>query len=242
MSTLTKTVNNAVVFYDSVYSHRWYDAIGPDVSKYIQQFVTIPSDDTTGDPDEWEITQVEVGGANSTVLTDAAGGAWLWTCAGNEDDGPSMQLGAAAGENVDLSAANPLYLRFKFAINDVDQTDLAFGVCVTDTAILGGVTDGLYFRSLDESAVVSLVAEKNSAETVIGSATMVDNTTITLEMLFDGATAYAYADGTLMGSLASGAPTFPDDELMRLSLEFLSGEATANTCTFYEVVMIHLRG
>ena len=242
MSTLTKTVNNAVVFYDSVYAHRWYDAIGPSVAKYIQQFLTLPSDDTTGDATEWELTITEVGGATTHVVTDAAGGALLITGAGNEDDGITMQLGAAAGENVDLSSVYPLYCCLKFAINDVDQTDLLFGVTVTDVDPLGAVTDGLYFRSIDESAVLSFVAEKDSVESVVGSQTMVDGTTYTAEFLFEGTTVRAYIDGLELGSVSSNSPTFPNDELMRLTLQFLSGEAEANTLTIYEMRMIHLRG
>ena len=242
MSTLTKTVNNALVFYDSVYAHRWYDAIGPSVAKYDQQFLTLPSDDSTGDATEWELTITEAGADTTHVVTDAAGGALLITCAGNEDDGISMQLGAAAGENVYLNGNYPLYMRLKFAINDVDQTDILFGVCVTDTDCLGAVTDGLYFRSVDESAVLSCVAEKNSVESVLGAQTMVDGTTYTAEVLYDGATAYAYIDGSLLGPIAYASPTFPNDELMRLTLEFLSGEAVANTLTVYEMAMVHLRG
>jgi hypothetical protein len=242
MSTLTKTVNNAIVFYDSVYVHRWYDAIGPSVGKYLQEFLTIPSDETSGDATEWEYTQVEIGGANTTVITDVAGGGWLITCAGNEDDGPSMQLGAAAGESVLLDGNYPVYMCLKFAINDVDQTDILFGLSVTDTATLGGVTDGLYLRSVDESALLTFVAEKDGVESIIGSQTMVDGTTYTAEILYDGSTVYTYINGNELGSIAYASPNFPNDEEMRLTLEFLSGEAVANTLTVYEIRMIHLRG
>lgn len=242
MSTLTKTVNNALVFYDSVYAHRWYDAIGPEVAKYLQQFLTIPSDDTSGDATEWEYTQVEIGGANATVVTDVAGGGWLITCAGNEDDGPSMQLGAAAGESVLLDGNYPVYLCLKFTMEDTDQSEILFGLSVTDTATLDGVTDGMYFRSVDTSAVLNFVAEKDSVESIVGSQTMVDGTTYTAELLFDGATAYAYIDGNELGSISANSPTFPDDEEMRLTLEILDGEAEANTVTVYEMRMIHLRG
>jgi len=242
MSTLQKTVNNAIVFYDSVYAHRWYDAIGPSVGKYLQQFLTLPSDDTTGDATEWELTIVEVGGSTTHVVTDAAGGALLITCAGNDDDGINMQLGAAAGENVGLSASYPLYCALKFAISAATQSDILFGVTVTDTDAVTAVTHGLYFRSVDESAVLSFVAEKNSVESVVGSQTMVDGTTYTAEFLFDGGTAYAYVDGVELGRISSASPTFPNDELMRLTLHFLSGAAAATTLTVYEMRMIHLRG
>ena len=242
MSTLTKTVNNATVFYDSVYTNRWYDAIGPDVVKYAQQYATIPSDDSSGDSTEWEHTIVEVGGTTTHVVTDVAGGGLLITGAGNENDGINMQLGAAAGENVKLDASYPLFCSLRFALNDVDQTDMLFGVTVTDTTALGGVTDGMYFRTVDESAVLNFVAEKDSVESIVGAQTMVDGTTYTAEFLFDGSMVYAYIDGNELGRISSSSPTFPDDEEMRLTLAFLSGEAVANTLTVYEMRMIHLRG
>lgn len=245
MSTLTKTVNNAVVFYDSTYTSRWYDAIGPSVAKYLQQFVNLPVDDTTGDPTEFvnTITEAGGGGDSTATLTDAAGGALLITTDNAENDGYRMQLGGGGGgESVLLDAAYPLYLCLKFAISDVDQTDVLFGVTVTDTDALGAVTDGLYIRSVDESAVLSLVMEKNSVETVTAIQTMVDNTTYTVEVLYDGASVFCYVDGTQVAELLDDAPTFPNDEEMRLTLEFLTGAAAAVTLTVYEMRMIHLRG
>jgi hypothetical protein len=243
MSTLTKTVNNATVFYDSTYTQRWYDAIGPDVAKYLQEFVNLPVDDTTGDPVEFVNTITEVGGASTAVLTDAAGGALLITCAGNENDGYRMQLGGAGGgECVKLEGSYPLYCGIKFQVNDADQVDFLFGVAVTDTDILGAVTDGMYFRSVDEDAEMMFVVEKDSAETAIEVATLGDATDITAEFLFDGSVVRAYADGVEMASIRSTAPNFPDDMEMRLSLEFLAGAAVASTLTVSWMRMIHLRG
>lgn len=234
-------VQKALVFRDAEYTHRWYDAIGPGVVKYLNEFATLPSDDTTGDATEWELTITEAGAGDTThVVTDLEGGALLITCAANENDGISMQLGAAAGENIALTAGQSMYFGIEFAINDVDQTDCLFGATVTDTDTLGAVTDGLYFRSVDESAVLNFVTEKNSVESATAVATLVDATYIVAEFLFDGATVSAYINGGLIGSTANSAATFPDDELLRLTLEFLTGEAVANTCTIKWLRMIHL--
>jgi hypothetical protein len=243
MSTLTKTVNNATVFYDSAYTDRWYDAIGPDVVKYLQEFVTWPDDDTTHDPTEFVVTMVEVGGASSAVITDAAGGAALFTAAGNDNDGVKLQLGGGSGgECVKLDGSYPLYMGIKFQMADVDQSDLLYGVCITDTSCLDGVTDGLYFRTVDEDAELFIVAERNSFESLFEVATLEDATDVTAEFLFDGSHVYVYIDGTRQASFASTIPNFPDDEELRLTFEFLSGEAVANTATVKWMRMIHLRG
>jgi hypothetical protein len=236
------SVNSALVFRDSAFRHRWYDAFGSGVVKQIEDFATIASDDSTGDPTEWEVTVVEAGAGDSTaVVTDRVGGALLITSAANEDDGWSMQLGATAGESVKLDGNYPLYCGIRLAINDVDQTDFLFGVAVTDTAILGGVTDGMYFRSVDATAVVNFVTEKNSVESETAVATMVDDTYVTLEFLFDGVGVTAYADGVEITSTAAIGATFPNDEELRLSLEFLTGEAVANTCTVEWLRMVYVR-
>jgi hypothetical protein len=51
----------------------------------------------------------------------------------------------------------------------------------------------------------------------------------------------AYVNGVVVATVDKSNPTFPDDEEMRLSLEFLTGEAVANTCTVKRLDMIHIR-
>lgn len=243
MTTESTIIRSAVVYRDDTLTHRWYDAYGPSVIKYIQEFLTIPSDDTTGDPTEWEVTVVEAGAGDSTaVVTDVLGGALLITAAANENDGWSMQLGAAAGENVSFAAEYPLYFGIRLQINDVDQTDFLAGFTVTDTAALGAVTDGLYFRSVDASAVVNFVLEKDSVESTTAVGTMTDATDVVLEFLYWGPNVYAYVDGTLMATIADSDASFPNDELLRLTFEFLTGEAVANTCTIKWLKFIQLQG
>ena len=234
-------VNSALVAQDSDKPFRWYDAFGAGVVKYIQDFATLASDDSTGDAIEWELTITEGAGNTTHVITDLAGGALLITTGTNENDGISMQLGAAAGENIILNGNYPLYVGATLAINDVDQTDLFLGVGVTDTDWSGGVADAMYFNSVDESAVLNFVTEKNSIASTTAVHTLVDATYVTMEFLYDGTSVYVYIDGVEIAKIDDGISTFPNDELMRLSLEFLTGEGTGNTCTLTELRMIHIR-
>ena len=243
MTVETFTARNAIVVRDNIYTHRWYDAFGQGVNKYLQDFTALPADDQTTDPTEFVNTVVEAGAGTSTaVLNDLAGGGLIITTAGNEDDGWSMQLGNAnTGESVMLEGPYWLYLGAEFAINDVDQTDFFLGIAVTDTALLGAVTDGMYFRSVDETAVLNFVTEKDSVESAVAVATMTDAAYITAEYLFDGTTVRAYINGVEVTSTTNAAATFPNDEGMRLSVEFLTGEAVANTCSMKWLRMIHIR-
>jgi len=239
MSTETANIRQALVYRSHEYPHRWYEAFGEGVAKYITSFTSLPADDTTTDPTEFAVTVVEVGGTSSAVIADVAGGALLITAAGNDNDGYSMQLGNPnSGEWVSFAGPYSCYFGIQFQVNDADQTDVFFGVAVTDTTLLGGVTDGIYFRSVDESALLYFVTEKDSVEGATAVATLTDAGDITAEWYFDGTTIRSYINGTETSSKLASDATFPNDELLRLSLEFLSGEATANTCQIRWVRLI----
>jgi hypothetical protein len=241
MTVLTKQVNNALVYYDADYPHRWYDAFGEGVVKYLQDFATLASDDTTGDATEWELTIVEVAGATTHVITDRAGGALLITTGTNENDGIGMQLGAAAGENIKLDGSYPLYIGARLALGDADQSDLFLGAAVTDTSLLTAVADAIYFRSPDATGDVEFVIENTNAESIATVGTLTDAGYVDLEFLFDGEDAIAYFNGQESARFNKSSPDFPDDQELRLSINFLTGEGNANTLTLEWLRMIHIR-
>lgn len=225
------SIRNSLVMRDDVLTHRWYDAFGPNVAKYITSFNSLPADDTTTDPTEFVMTVVEAGAGNSTaVIGDVAGGALTITCAAGENDGVSLQLGNPnSGEWCSFAAEYPTYFGICLQSNDADQSDTFAGVAVTDTTLLGGVTDGMYFRSVDGAATVQFILEKDSTESSTSVGTMSDDTDIVLEFFYWGSNVYVYVDGTLAATIADSDTNFPNDELLRLSLEYLTGEAVANT-------------
>ena len=223
---------DALVVRSVEYPHRWYDVFGPNVVKYNLNTAACPTDDTTGMPSEFVNTLV---GASTFAHTDVAGGGILLTAEAAENDGVKLQLGdelGGAGENVSFAARYPCYFGVKFQVNDADQTDVLFGFCVTDTACLDAVTDGLYFRSIDESALLYFVLEQDSAETATAVATLTDAADVTAEFLYytDG-NVYVYINGALVATLTDADANFCNDELLRLTIEFLQGEIAANTCT-----------
>lgn len=210
----------------STHQKRILRAVGENVVSYHEDFVNFPVDDTTGDPLAWTTTVVEAGsGVTTFASTDASGGKAIITTAGNEDDGGNYQLN---GESFETTSDQDLYFGTKLAINDADQTDLFIGLAVTDTTLLGGVADGIYFESVDGSASLSAVTEASSTETQSDSVgTLADDTEIELEFYWDGTTVEFFVDGT---SVATSTTNIPATQ-MRVSVHFLTGEATANTCT-----------
>jgi len=238
MSTERVTINGAIVVRRTEYPWRWLDAFGEGVSKYVTSFESLPADDQTTGPTEFLNTLV---GASSAVLDDVSGGALTITTAAADDDGYGMQLGGAAGEWVDFSAAYPAYFGIQFQVNDATNTDVFFGLAPTDTDLAGGVTDGIFFRSTDASASLFFVVEKDSLESVTTVATLADGADVIAEFYYDGSTIRSYINSKETSSLANTDVRFPDDELLRLSLEFLTGENVANTCTIKWVRMIQIQ-
>ncbi len=227
MSTNSRYIRGALAFFGT-HRKRLLNAIGENVVSYIEDFVNLPVDDTTGDPLAWTTTVVEAGSGTTTFAsTDASGGKAIITTAGNEDDGGNYQLN---GESFETTSDQDLYFGTKLAINDADNTDIIVGLAVTDTTLLGGLADGIYFESVDGSASISTVTEASSTETQNDSAgTLVDATEIELEFYYDGTAGNVefYIDGTLVNTHTTNIPSTQ----MRVSVHFLTGEATANTCT-----------
>ncbi len=220
----SKWVNGNLVYYEG---QRWLDAIGPEVCKFIEDFVATPfaSADT---PAAWTVTLVETGTGESTVaLADGAGGVLLITTDDAENDGVNMQV---TKEAFKLASGKPCYFGIKFKISEAAQSDFIVGLCITDTDLLGGMTDGVYFRKVDGSADVKFVVEKDSTETESAAIhTAVADTDVTLEFFFDGTNIDAYVNGVLQTRLAMD--NLPDDEELTPSIHFLTGAAASETMT-----------
>lgn len=241
MAVKIKNVHNALVLYDDASTtERWFDAVGDRVVRYIMNTAATPTDDTTGMPTEFTNTLVngstfahgDVAGGTVVLLTDTA-----------EDDGISLQLGdelGGLGESISFAGDYPCYFEATFQGNDVDQSDYLLGVTITDTDPIGAVTDGIYFRSVDESAILNFVIEKDSVESVTAAATLADATDIRVSFYFDGVNIIAAVNDVQMASIARTDASFPNDELLRLTISLLTGEAVANSICIKSLRLIQI--
>lgn len=237
MTIKTRTLHNHEIVYDNDFPNRWLDLFGISATKFIENFVQLPIDDTTGDPTEWTDTVVEVGAGTSTIaLTPAAGGNAIMTCAANEDDGIQIQLN---GEAFKLDGQYPCYFGIRFKLVDVTQADFLAGLCITDTTLLGGMTDGVYFQTVDAATALTIEIEKDSVASSGSIHTLVDDTWVIAEFYFDGTYIDSYIDGVLQTRLA--VTNLPDDEELTVSLALLTGEAVANTATIDWVRVFQIR-
>ena len=216
---------NGNLGYWSTHRKRILAGLGEGVVKFITDFTSFPVDDTTGDPTEYTSTVVEAGSGNTTIAsTDKSGGAVLITTAANENDGGSYQL---LGESFKTDG-NELYFGTSIATNEATQSDVLLGLSVTDTAMLGGLANGIYFECLDGATGISAVTESGSSETQSDSlGTLADDTFVELEFYYNGSNVEFFLNGS---AVATHTATIPSTE-MRVSFEYLTGAAAAKTMT-----------
>ncbi len=224
-----KRIKGNIAYFDyGAHRMRLLDAIGPDVIKWELRPDTAGLQDQAGtgtDPHGAVTTVVEAGaGTSEMTASKTAGYAAELVTAANENDGISVQI---ADENFEFTSDQILYFGIELEIDEATQTDFLVGLCITDTALLGGLTDGVYFESVDGGLGVSTVTEKNSSETQSDSeGTLADDTLMYLEFYWDGTAVYFFINGVEVGRVTL---TVPDDEALRPSIEFLTGEAVAHT-------------
>jgi hypothetical protein len=229
-----------LLFYDS-HRKRILDAIGPDVIKYLEDFVGGPGADAVFD-NFWTVTRVEAGGGESTIAkSDGAGGVAQISTDLNENDGINMQL---LGESFKLittaGSQSIVYFGIRLKLGEATQSDLFAGLAITDTDILGGVTDAIGFTKVDGSTSVKTTLQKDSTETLSASVLTADTSYHILEFYFDGSKVEFFVDGVSVGVPA--VTNLPNDEELRPSVHFLSGSAGAKTLDIDWIRVVQVGG
>jgi hypothetical protein len=207
----------------------------PDAVYFDEDFINVVA--ATDALPNWSTTLVEAGGGDSTVtIVDGSAGELLLTTDANENDGINFQKTI---ENFSLGTGQSLtYFGIRLKSSEATQSDFLVGLCITDTTLLGGMTDGVYFEKLDGGTGVSFATEKDSTETQTDSLhTFAADTYVTLELIYNGANVEAYIDGVYK---ATHSTNLPDNELLTPSIHFLTGDAAAETLTVDRVRAVQI--
>ena len=217
--TAVKYIHNHAVLYDPDYPHRWIDVFGPNVVK------------TFFDAAQYNNAMYTETAVNASTIAGAAsldGGPLVFTAGGADNDGIQAQQEAEQYYPGHLNY--PFYFGCRVKWNDITQSDALLGFFITDTTAIDGGTDGIYFRQVDASAVVSFVLEKDSVENANTVNTGADDTYYTYEFLAPGdGYIYYYLNGVEIGSIANTNASYPNDEHLAFIMAYLSGEGVANT-------------
>ena len=232
----TKIKGN-LAWYQGSNVKRLVDAIGPEVVRVHEDFVNVHHN--AGELDlNWTVTRVEAGAGESTIaIIDGVGGICRITTDAAENDGINAQM---IGEAFELTADQHLFFgAYGCKLSDAIQSDFFFGLAITDTDILGGVTDRIGFEKLDGAVDLKYMLEKDSVETLTDSTIDVaDATAFDIEFYWNGeaSTVEFFVNGTSVGSPVT--TNLPNDEILRISWQFLAGAAAAKTMDVDKIVCI----
>lgn len=187
------------------------------------------------DDNGWTATLTGAGSA--VTIADAVGGVLTLTCDAADNDSAELQWNA---ETFKLATSKPLWFETRLKISDATESDMIVGLFITDTTVIDGGTDGVYFRKADGDANINFVTEKNSTETSTDTTIdIVAATYVKLGFFWDGsASVFAYVDGVLR---ATHTANICDDEELAVTITVQNGEAVAKVLSVDYVKCVQIR-
>lgn len=171
----------------------------------------------------WNVTKVELGyGSASLTLQDIVGGVLRITCDTSDNDSVQIQL---KGEPFKLVSGKPCWFEARFKTAEATQIDLLFGLCITDTTLIAGFSDGVVFKKDDGDAYIDFQSVKGNTPTDKAAiATLVANAWTKVGFYFDGyQTLTPYIDGVKL-TAQKIQTNIPDDTEITPSIAIMNGE------------------
>lgn len=174
---------------------------------------------------DWTVTAV---GAGTRALIAGVGGLLAVTNAAADNDAAWLQVPT---EEFKYVAGKRLQFTMRFKLSRVDS-DFMAGLYITDTDPIGGVSDGIYFRKLAAEAGLSLIVEKDAAESAaVVLTTIVADTWYIAEFYYDGADDKIKAFINRLPAGSVPLTNVPNDEEIALSFGHQNGSANAGVLT-----------
>lgn len=183
---------------------------------------------------DWTVT--EISDATQALVADEPFGALGVTLAGGDNDGSQSQL---TTETFTITSGKKTWFKARFKVSDATQSDLAIGLIILDTTILGstdgdGATDGIFFSKEDGDALLDFNIQKDTTtgqSRVTSVATMADDTYITVGFYYDGKSAIKYyINDVHKGTVSVSSSNLPNTPVT-VSFAVLAGEGEATVMT-----------
>lgn len=192
----------------------------PDVTKMIMEF----EDFHRYTAAEWTVTETDAGATEA--LTAGLGGWLLITNTAADDDRVNMQT---VRREYQLTKGKKTFFEARFKVSDALQSDVIFGLIITDTTPTG-FTDGISMYKRDGETTVALFTAKDSVVQTTGALGLVVTDTFQKwSFYYDGKDLHFYIDGLKKGTILAAG--IPDDELLQPTIFLQNGEAVAKTLT-----------
>jgi len=245
----SRWINGALAFYDT-HQCRIIEAIGANVYKYIDHFISLPADDTTRNPSEWDWTS-DTATDSITLPISNVGGVMNVACGVVDNNETYLQLGSATsatnapfiiGGAAGITNNYPLY--FGARVRAKQHADEAYFVGLAGEGASAGNfmadntgaladDDLIGFNTLTATPTSWNLTWKNAGQavqTTTGAAVNADDWHI-FEFYYDGATTVTFwVDGVASATTATTtAATFPGGEEMSPILAVKTGEAVVKS-------------
>lgn len=200
------------------------------------------------DPTQWQVyfndfntyvagnwTKTVIGTGDAAIGT-TTGGTVVLTNSAADNDGVQLQLTSTP---FTLVAGKKAFFKARFKVSDATQSDLAIGLIIIDTTILGatggdGVTDGIFFQKDDGSAVLTAYCQKNTTtgQTSATATTLVSDTYVNVGWYYDGKSSVnVFVNDVQVATLDGSSTYLPDAATLSPSFAILNGEAVAKLLT-----------
>lgn len=169
---------------------------------------------------EWVVTETQGAATQAVVQDTGANGSLKLVNSTSANDVNQLQLsqdgGTTAMENFLLDPTKSCAVRVRFSIEDADQNDLFFGLCITDTTATSG-TDMFGIKST--AGVITGIAVKNSTTTSLAIGTAADATYVDAAIVYDAdfKELRSYLNGVLVAK-SSTLTNICDDELLAVTV------------------------
>lgn len=190
---------------------------------------------------DWTVTETQAGATQALSSANGPGGVLLLTNSAADNDVNQIQR---AVEAFKFASGKKTWFKARLKVSDATQSDVYVGLIITDTDLVGGITDGVYFRKDDGDTswdFVSLMNSSGSSQTAVG--TLVADTYVVLAFYYDGGTSIeAYINGSKVATLTVAAgTTLVNDEELAVTLSLTNGEAVAKTMAIDYVLAVQER-
>ena len=179
---------------------------------------------TAADDGHWHIgTQTATGTPTVAISDNEPGGVVAITNGTADNDYMSMQLN---GESFQIAKDKDLYYEVRMKLSDADTSDWFLGLAITDTEVLGGVTDSIGFRYSDGTADIHYVTEKNSTETTADTTKDLSDDTFAVLSFYvkSNESVTFYVDGAQVAKVTTN---LPNDEAVTPTIALRNKGATA---------------
>ena len=180
---------------------------------------------------DWVVTSIN--GPGTTVVSDALpGGVVAITTDTADNDADWFQLSKDGGTNDSevyyFATGKKAWFKCRFKITEITNADVVLGLHIVDTTPDAGLTDGVYFVTVEDSEELDLVVRKDSSDSgVSGIHTLLDDTFVTVGYYWDGVkTIHYFINDVETGSVGVGT-SLPDDEYITLSFGAKTGTGAA---------------